>query len=451
MRVNLSINIIAMVQQKSDDGGNSTEIVEDYGPRYAWTNKEQSILLGSFFWGYLISSLPGGVLAERFGGKSVVGYSLFLSCILTALTPLAASINFWVIFCLRFLTGVLGGVLYPANHYLIARWAPGNEKGKFISTLMGGTFGTVITWPLSGLIVEALGWIWAFYITALISAAVVVLWFLCVTDTPAEHKYIKQKEVEYIKANLGNVSGNSKKWPPFKSVLTSMPFWALLVLHYGSTWGLHFSLTATPKFLSEVLGFNLTKAGFLSSAPHLARILLGFVFGTLGDVVRRRQLLSVTNIRKTFCIFSHILPGVCLIFLAYAVRDPYICVGIITLSLGLNGATTVTNLQNSQDLAPNYAGTIYGFINFVGVTPGFFAPILVAYFTEEQNTLDEWLKVFLVGAVIYIAPAILFAIFGSGEVQPWNDDEPASKPEPVVQLEADKMQTSKNESKDTKF
>lgn len=102
-----------------------------------------------------------------------------------------------------------------------------------------------------------------------------------------------------------------------------MPFWALLVLHYGSTWGLHFSLTATPKFLSEVtfflnmgeslkkmnaillqvLGFNLTKAGFLSSAPHLARILLGFVFGTLGDVVRRRQLLSVTNIRKTFCIF----------------------------------------------------------------------------------------------------------------------------------------------------
>lgn len=75
---------------------------------------------------------------------------------------------------------------------------------------MGGTFGTVITWPLSGLIVEALGWIWAFYITALISAAVVVLWFLCVTDTPAEHKYIKQKEVEYIKANLGNVSGNSK-------------------------------------------------------------------------------------------------------------------------------------------------------------------------------------------------------------------------------------------------
>lgn len=78
----------------------------------------------------------------------------------------------------------------------------------------------------------------------------------------------------------------------------------------------------------------------------------------------------------------------CLIFLAYAVRDPYICVGIITLSLGLNGATTVTNLQNSQDLAPNYAGTIYGFINFVGVTPGFFAPILVAYFTEEQVSVN---------------------------------------------------------------
>lgn len=31
-------------------------------------------------------------------------------------------------------------------HNLIAKWAPPNEKGKFVATLLGGTFGTVVTW-----------------------------------------------------------------------------------------------------------------------------------------------------------------------------------------------------------------------------------------------------------------------------------------------------------------
>lgn len=44
----------------------------------------------------------------------------------------------------------------------------------------------------------------------------------------------------------------------------------------------------------------------------------------------------------------------------------------------------MTNLQNSQDLAPNFAGTLYGIINFVGTTSGFISPLIVAHFTEEK-------------------------------------------------------------------
>lgn len=81
---------------------------------------------------------------------------------------------------------------------------------------------------------------------------------------------------------------------------------------------------------------------------------------------------------------AHILPGLLLIAVGYVGFDPFWCVFLITLSLGFNGASTMTNLQNSQDLAPNYAGTLYGIINFVGTTSGFLSPLLVAYFTEEQ-------------------------------------------------------------------
>lgn len=44
----------------------------------------------------------------------------------------------------------------------------------------------------------------------------------------------------------------------------------------------------------------------------------------------------------------------------------------------------MTNLQNSQDLAPNFAGTLYGIINFIGTTSGFISPVLVAHFTEHK-------------------------------------------------------------------
>lgn len=78
------------------------------------------------------------------------------------------------------------------------------------------------------------------------------------------------------------------------------------------------------------------------------------------------------------------MPGLLLLTISYLAFDPYICVTIVTLSMAFNGAATMTNLQNSQDLAPNFAGSLYGIINFVGTTSGFISPLIVAYFTEEE-------------------------------------------------------------------
>ena len=62
-------------------------------------------MLGAYFYGYLITSLPAGMLAENFGGKAVAGYSCLLAGILTALTPLAAAWDKWAVWVLRFLVG----------------------------------------------------------------------------------------------------------------------------------------------------------------------------------------------------------------------------------------------------------------------------------------------------------------------------------------------------------
>ncbi|EDW60279.1 sialin [Drosophila virilis] len=430
MRVNLSINIIAMVQDRDENG----TLVEqpDYGNRYDWSQQDQALLLGGYFYGYMITSLPGGTLAEMLGGRNVAGYSCLLGALLTALTPVAAAWDKYAVFAVRFLIGLVSGVVYPCCHNLVSKWSPPDEKGKFVASLMGGTFGTVITWPLCGLIIESLGWVWAFYAVAIFVVIVVGLWFYLVSDTPAQHSTISIKEREYIENSLGGTLAKKAKWPPYKQLIFSMPFWALTLLHYGSMWGLFFLITATPKFLSEVLGFNLSSAGFLSSLPHIARLLAAFCFGSVADWIRHKGWWTITFTRKFFCIPSHILPGVMLIVLAFCGRDPYVCVAIMTISLGFNGAATSTNLANSQDLAPNFAGTMYGIINCLGTTPGIFSPLIVAAFTHEKNTIDEWFWVFLIGAAAYILPAIFFWIFGSGKIQKWNEVQTTEPSEDVV-------------------
>lgn len=65
------------------------------------------MLLGAYFWGYLLTSLPGGILAEWLGGKAVVGYTMGLSGVLAAFTPYSAAIGFYAVYLVRLVTGVL--------------------------------------------------------------------------------------------------------------------------------------------------------------------------------------------------------------------------------------------------------------------------------------------------------------------------------------------------------
>lgn len=59
-------------------------------------------------------------------------------------------------------------------------------------------------------------------------------------------------------------------------------------------------------------------------------------------------------------------------------------VTLVTFSLGVNGASTVTNLQNAQDLAPNFAGSIYGIINCIGGIANLLAPLLTSIVTAQR-------------------------------------------------------------------
>nr|XP_033326414.1 sialin-like [Megalopta genalis] len=435
IRTNLSITIVAMVNTTRKDGGvgpacgsvslaNATHKaaeVKDYGERFDWNQHVQGLLLSGYFYGVLPASIPAGLLAEKYGGSKVVAFATLIPAALNLLMPWASGLHYGFVFVLRFMMGFFGGAVYPALHAMIARWVPPSEKGMFVWTMQGGPFGTVVTFAICGQIISAFGWKAAYYSTSILILIFYALWTFLIYDTPDMHPGITEKERCYIKEQIGTSVSKQKLQLPMKSALTSVPFLVLLWAHFANMWGIYFIATNGPKYTLEVLGFDMKSGGTLTGLPYIARLGAGVLFAAAGDYVRRKKVLSLGWIRKIFMIFSHMGPAIALIIMTYAGCDAITAIVMLNVALSFNGAACQTNLQNHQDLAPNFAGSLYGIMNTFGSFPGFIIPPIIGALTNERNGVEEWRVMFWISAGVFTSATILFWIFGSAEIQPWND------------------------------
>ncbi len=107
------------------------------GP-FIWDGYVQSIVLGSYFYGYLITQVPGGRLAELFSGKWVFFIAVMMNIFPTLLSPMAAYAHWSVLVVLRVIEGLGGGVTFPSMNVLISKWAPKEERSTLTSICYGG-------------------------------------------------------------------------------------------------------------------------------------------------------------------------------------------------------------------------------------------------------------------------------------------------------------------------
>ena len=78
--------------------------------KFDWDENQKQLILGSFFWGYILTELPGGRLAELIGGHRVFGHSMFWASVITLITPVTAHMGFEAMVVLRAVLGfMLGG------------------------------------------------------------------------------------------------------------------------------------------------------------------------------------------------------------------------------------------------------------------------------------------------------------------------------------------------------
>ena len=75
-------------------------------PDFTWDSKAQGVILGSFFYGYIVTQIPGGFLATKFGGKMVFLIGIAATSTLTLATPFLAKSGTGFLITTRILEGL---------------------------------------------------------------------------------------------------------------------------------------------------------------------------------------------------------------------------------------------------------------------------------------------------------------------------------------------------------
>ncbi|XP_076438728.1 sialin-like [Babylonia areolata] len=391
-----------------------------------WDKKTQGLVLGSFFWGYLASQIPAGWLAGRVGGKWCYGAAMLVASLITLLTPIVATHSFQGLVVLRILLGAASGVTFPAMHCLWGSWAPPLERTKLMAFSYAGVHvGNVVTFPLAGFLCKygfAGGWPSIFYILGVLSLGWLALWVIFCSNSPAQHRRISDIEKRYIDATVHGATDPDSHKPkkvPWKDIATSMPNYAIIVSNITSDWGLYTLLTNIPTYLREVLHFDIASNGLVSALPFVGIWLTMNLSGWVADLLRRR-LLSTGATRKLMDVFGKVTAGALLVALGHLdCHRSLLAVGLLVLAVSLSGFQYGGFLVNHVDIAPRYAGLLFGISNSVAAVTGFLSPVVVGVVTEERQTRAEWQIVFYLAAAVYLFGAVFYAIFASGDLEPW--------------------------------
>uniref|UniRef100_L7MUI5 Sialin n=1 Tax=Xenopus tropicalis TaxID=8364 RepID=L7MUI5_XENTR len=433
LRVNLSVALVDMVNSTSTPRENTTaNICPDHtsapavlhnstGQKYDWDANTQGWILGSFFYGYILTQIPGGYVAGKIGGKQLLGFGILGTAVFTLLTPLAADFGAGCLIAVRALEGLGEGVTFPAMHAMWARWAPPLERSRLLSlSYAGAQLGTVVSLPVSGLICYYMDWIYVFYIFGTLGVLWFIMWCFLVSDTPQSHRSITDSEKEYILYTLQNQL-SYRKSVPCCAMMKSLPLWAIIVAHFSYNWTFYTLLTLLPTYMKEILRFNAQENGFLSALPYLGCWVFMIMAGVIADCLREKLNISTKVVRKIFNTLGMLGPAIFLLAAGYTGCNYSLAVVFLTLSTTLGGFSVAGYGINHLDIAPSFAGLLLGITNTFATIPGMVGPVIAKALTHD-NTVEQWQIVFYIAAAINFFGAIFFIIFASGNVQDWAVD-----------------------------
>lgn len=444
LRVNITIALVDMVYNSSAINNNTTQInstidtqnITIPSNKFNWDKYATGHIIGSFFWGYILTELPGGRLSEIIGARKVFGIGMVLASIITLLMPISCQAGYVLVSVLRALVGFCLGATFPATPPLAARWIPPLERSKFMSNLLASALGAAITMPVCGYLIANIGWESVFYVTGTVGLLWSICWFVLVYDSPAQHPRISIEERQEIESKINESLGNTTKPKnvPWRQLFTSLPVWSIVVAHTCSVFGYFTLVNQMPTFMNDVYNVSIKKNGFFSSFPYFGKYAMAVISSWFADYLRQKGRYSTTAIRKAFTLFAIFVPAILMGIQAIWHINVSFSVAIFTLTLFANGGVVGGYFSNGLDIAPNFSGTIMGMANTFSSLGGWLSAAVVAIITKHDNSIEQWSYIFWMLVAVYTFGAAFYTIFGTGELQNWNSNKPTN-PNKITEMQ----------------
>jgi len=366
--------------------------------QFGWTETTKGLVLSSFFIGYLILQVASGTLANRYGGKVVLGVAVLWWSLFTMLTPPAAALSLSALIGARIALGLGEAAVFPASINMVGRWVPVASRSRAVALFASGlSLGTVVSLPVTGWLIREYGWPMPFYVFGIVGFVWVAVWAVGVGNG-------RGVESEPLPAERPSI--------PWRRIARNPAVWAIVINHFCHNWSLYVLLAWLPSYFKTTFGVSVTNAGFLSAAPWLTSFVMANVAGHVADWMINRGS-SPTFVRKLMQA-TGLLSVALFLLLVQTAGSPttgmlLMCGATGTLALCVGGFT-----PNGFDIAPRYADVIFGISNTFATVPGIVGVAVTGWLVQRTGSYSA---PFAVTAAVAVGGALVFLKFGSGRRQ----------------------------------
>lgn len=378
------------------------KLIEEFG----WSQTLLGTIFSAFGVGYMITQIPGGWFADRFGARKIFIYGGLGWAITTGLIPLVRSFSAMVL--LRGLLGAAEGVYFPSATSALGRWIPKKSHSYYVGLLFSGNkMGSLIATPLMAWMIASYGWKTPFWFCAALSFLMVFVWVFFFKDDPSLHPMVSKTELEEIKEGKETAPVKVEKDKAKVSPLRQYPvIWIYGLAFFFLTYAIWFNLTWLPTYLVTGKGFTIIKMGLWAMLPFMGEFIGLQGGGWLSDKLIARGVAISTS--RNGIIYASWLLGSIIYFSASNATSGVVAVILIAISVMLFNVGGTPFMTFPLDISKENAGVLLGVITTGGAVSAIVCPLLAGYLADNYG----WNSALLVGAIAPVIAAALVFIAG---------------------------------------
>jgi MFS family permease len=335
------------------------------------SNTEFGLAISAFSYPYALFQLIGGWVSDRFGPRRTLMLSGVVVCVATICTGLVGGLSSLI--AARVVLGFGEGSAFPTATRALSVWMPRARWGFAQGiTHSASRLGNALTPLLIAGLMAYTSWRGSFVALGLLGLVWVALWWWVFRDDPRKHKGITADELTRLPATpSSDACGNAPSVPWFKLARRMLPVTAVDFC-YG--WTLWVFLTWLPSFFFKYFHLDLKHSALFSSGVLLGGVIGDTVGGVISDWLYRRT--GSLQVARRNLIVVGMLGAFCFLIPVVLTLD------LTTVALCLSAACFFSELVVApiwsvpMDIAPHYAGSASGMMNFGFGLAGIVSPVI---------------------------------------------------------------------------